>query len=122
MATCRDCYHYHACGGFTPSDLDKDVWDLCAQGKADEIPDIEDRCTEFKDKACIVELHCKVGETLWAWQKFYHCDDYHIYDFKAPDIEWIIQAADEFGRTIFFNGFDADKAAREALGLKETDE
>jgi len=47
MATCKECFHYNACGGFLPSDLDKDVWDLCAKGKSDEIPDIEERCSEF---------------------------------------------------------------------------
>lgn len=63
--TCKECYHYDACGGYTPTDSDKDVWDLCAKGKADEIPDIEDRCSEFKDKSLIVELPCKVGDTVY---------------------------------------------------------
>ena len=47
MATCKECLHFRVCGGYIPSDLDKDVWDLCRQGKADEIPDIEERCSGF---------------------------------------------------------------------------
>lgn len=47
MATCKECLHFRVCGGYIPSDLDKDVWDLCRQGKADEIPDIEERCSSF---------------------------------------------------------------------------
>lgn len=58
--TCKDCYHYEACSGYSPSDLDKDVWDYCAKGKTDEIPDIEDRCSEFKNTADVVEVvRCK---------------------------------------------------------------
>ncbi len=64
--TCKECYNRDACGGYLPSDLDKDVWDLCAKGKSDEIPDIEDRCSEFKDKSLIVELPCKVGDTVYV--------------------------------------------------------
>lgn len=63
--TCKDCYHYEACSGYLISDLDKDVWDYCAKGKTDEIPDIEDRCSEFKNKADVVEVvRCKDCEHL----------------------------------------------------------
>ena len=54
MATCKECLHVGVCSGFMPSDLDKDVWELCAQGKSDEIPDIEKRCSDFKEV-----VHCK---------------------------------------------------------------
>lgn len=58
--TCKNCYHYEACSGYSISDLDKDVWDYCAKGKTDEIPDIEDRCSEFKNKADVIEVvKCK---------------------------------------------------------------
>ncbi len=58
--TCKDCYHYEACDGFLPSDMDKDVWDLCAKGKADEIPDIENSCSEFENKADFAKVtRCK---------------------------------------------------------------
>lgn len=54
--TCKDCFHYEACSGFTPTDLDQDVFDYCRKGIADEIPDIEERCSCFMDKADVVEV------------------------------------------------------------------
>ena len=62
MATCRDCLHYEVCGGFTPTDLDRDVFDYCREGRADEIPDIEERCNLFKDKSQYAEV--KRGEWI----------------------------------------------------------
>lgn len=58
MKTCEDCIHYEVCEGYIPTDLDKDIWDLCAQGKSDEIPDIDKRCSSFKDKSRFIELPC----------------------------------------------------------------
>ena len=58
--TCKDCIHYNACSGFTPTDLDRDVFDYCRKGITDEIPDIEERCSSFDDKADFVEVvRCK---------------------------------------------------------------
>lgn len=54
--TCKDCVHYEACGGFTPTDLDQDVFDYCIKGTTDEIPDIDERCGSFKNKADFVEV------------------------------------------------------------------
>jgi hypothetical protein len=51
MSTCKDCLHYEVCGGFTPTDLDADVFDYCRKGNTDEIPDIDERCGSFKPKA-----------------------------------------------------------------------
>lgn len=65
MATCKECFYFTVCGGFMPTDYDQDVWDLCAKGKADEIPDIEKRCFSFKDQSRFVEFPCKVGDTVW---------------------------------------------------------
>lgn len=63
--TCKDCIHYEMCGGFIPSDLDRDVFDYCREGRTDEIPDIEERCTNFKDKSRYIETPCKVGDILY---------------------------------------------------------
>ena len=67
--TCKDCIHYGVCGGFTPTDLDQDVFDYCREGRTDEIPDIEERCGEFKDKSRYIEIHCKVGDTVYHINK-----------------------------------------------------
>ena len=56
MSTCKDCLHYEVCGGFTPTDLDADVFDYCRKGNTDEIPDIDERCGNFKPKADYVEV------------------------------------------------------------------
>lgn len=48
MATCKECLYYEACSGYLPSDLDEDIWHYCREGKSDEIPDIDERCSDFK--------------------------------------------------------------------------
>ena len=32
-----------------PTDLERDIWHYCREGRADEIPNIEERCSEFKE-------------------------------------------------------------------------
>lgn len=60
MATCKNCFHYEACSGFKPTDLDKDVWHYCQMGIPEEIPDIDQRCDSFKDRKSWVEVvRCK---------------------------------------------------------------
>lgn len=69
MSTCKDCLHYEVCGGFTPTDLDADVFDYCRKGNTDEIPDIDERCGKFKPKADYVAVvrckDCKYWERLY---------------------------------------------------------
>ena len=62
MSTCKDCLHYEVCGGFTPTDLDADVFDYCRKGNTDEIPDIEERCGSFKNKAD----YAPVKHSMWV--------------------------------------------------------
>lgn len=45
---CKDCYHYDICG-FEECDDDALTF-----------------CKDFKDKSLIIELPCKVGETLYC--------------------------------------------------------
>ena len=66
MATCKDCLHYDMCSGFTPTDLDRDVFDYCRKGITDEIPDIDERCSNFEDKSRFVYLPCNVGELVYV--------------------------------------------------------
>lgn len=63
--TCKDCIHYDVCGGYTLTDLDRDVFHYAREGRADEITDIEERCSGFKDKSRFVELPCKVGDKVY---------------------------------------------------------
>ena len=70
MATCKECLHIGVCPGFLPSDLDKDVWSYCREGRTDEIPDIDKRCNEFKDRSRFVEVvrcrDCAVPHNKWT--------------------------------------------------------
>ena len=68
--TCKDCIHYDVCGGFIPSDLDRDVFDYCKKGKTEEIPDIDERCNSFKNKADFAEV--KHGE--WIKEHLIGCE------------------------------------------------
>ena len=54
--TCRDCIHYKSGCEFIPTDLDRDVFDYCIKGITDEIPDIEERCDSFNNKADWVKV------------------------------------------------------------------
>ena len=72
MARCKECLHNRVCGGFIPSDLDRDVFDYCREGRTDEIPDIEERCNNFKCESRFIELPCKIGDTVYIIDE---CDD-----------------------------------------------
>lgn len=50
--TCKDCIHFDVCGGYTLTD--------------DEVPDIEKRCGNFKDKTRFIELPVKLGQIVYA--------------------------------------------------------
>ena len=50
--TCKDCYHCNACCGHDEEKENR------------EYPPSE-RCRDFKDKSRIVELPCKVGDTMY---------------------------------------------------------
>ena len=110
--TCKECYHYDACGGYLPSDLDKDVWDLCAKGKSDEIPDIEDRCSEFKDKSLIFELPAPFGTPTFiiGWKQR-GCECYGYINtgvFKLNNLPYA-------GKTVFFSKYEATLALKALL-------
>lgn len=78
--TCKDCIHYDVCGGYTLSDLDCDVFHYAREGRTDEIPDIEERCSGFKDKSRFVELPCKVGSTIYRIdERSKHCSHHGEY-------------------------------------------
>lgn len=53
MTTCRDCIHYDVChNNFKNIDLNEEMTD-------------EHCCVYFKDKSRIIELSCKVGDTVY---------------------------------------------------------
>ena len=71
MATCKECLHIEVCEGYYPTDMDKDIFHYCREGRGDEIPDIEKRCSSFKDCSRFVEVvrckDCKHYHTELGW-------------------------------------------------------
>lgn len=67
METCENCYHYDVCG-------------------FNEYKDFNEICSFFKDKSFIVELPCKVGDTLYILNYdtsvCNECPDYY------SELEW----------------------------------
>ena len=55
--TCKDCLSYNVCKNFNPH-------------IPEEFENIEHSCDEFKDKSLIVELPCKVGDTIYIPWKY----------------------------------------------------
>lgn len=57
----------------------------------------------------VIVLPCKVGDILC-------CESVikgHITYFEAPDLEWIVENRELFGKEIFFSGEEAEKALKE---------
>lgn len=120
--TCKDCIHYDMCSGFTPTDLDSDVFDYCREGRTDEIPDIEERCSSFKDRNRFIELPCKVGDTVYElvnWCDYTdchfegcagcsHCNEKGIVERKFNHSH-----LGQIGKTVFLSREDAEKALAE---------
>ena len=138
--TCKDCFLYQCeiCDGYIPTDFDKDIWHYCAQGKQDEIPDIEERCSSFKLKSRIVELPCAVGDTVYSFIHRWKIEDgiapYQITNIaisqnkkgvwtkkyramrviEGKTIDWQINFCfEEIGKTVFLTKEEAEKALAE---------
>ena len=54
----------------------------------------------------VVVLPCKVGDILYCESAIKG----HITHLKAPDLEWIVENRELFGKEIFFSGEEAEKA------------
>lgn len=109
MATCKECLHFEVCDGGSSID------EFMEQGTYTD--GVENDCETFKDRNCIVELLCNVGDTVWLLDgKFafkskvdeirilsgnrisYHCKN--AYDwFETSD----------FGKTVFLSAEDAEQ-------------
>lgn len=60
--TCKDCFHYEACGGMI------EFMGLVGKGVLDNADKL---CNCFKDKSRFVELPCKIGDTVWCIRNFH---------------------------------------------------
>lgn len=66
MSTCKNCFHCKVGCAYMASDCDtEEVLELCAKGKQDEVPNIEDLCEDFVDKDNVFIPPVKVGQTVF---------------------------------------------------------
>lgn len=131
MATCKDCIHHGVCGGFTPTDLDHDVFDYCREGRTDEILDIEQRCNHFADKSRLIELPCKAGDVVYFPLPDGDCETYvdvgavFAIGVDALHTMWIsaryesglkyYHTSEDFGKTVFLTREEAEAALAERM-------
>ncbi len=54
---------------------------------------------------------CKVGDTVYAVRHWSARKS--IYSFVAPDIAWIVEHTNDFGKTVFLTREEAEKALKE---------
>lgn len=107
MMTCKDCIHYDVC---SEKDGTTNFY-----GKEFACNDVEKRCQYFNDKLRIVELPCKVGETvhyITFWKNEYN---YHLITNVTYDILYQLFHEMETGYVIYMTD---DKSKAEAK-LKE---
>ena len=118
--TCKDCIHYDVC--LLERDNSKDK--LTADGLFKKA---EEDCAYFKDKSRIVELPCKVGDTVYeirpdrGFVQEYTVITIHIsrcdafFDWELIDGEGIYSNVNGFtvnmlGKTVFLTREEAEKA------------
>lgn len=108
---CKDCYHFDVCNTILKNALSCDDND-CSQ-----------ECQLFKDKSRIVELPCKVGDTVYFIKSAFT----YLKEPKAEIVKTIITAEYDtiyktqnrafniavIGETVFLTKEEAEQALRE---------
>lgn len=117
--TCKDCIHYDIChNNFKNIDLNEEMTD-------------EHCCVYFKDKSRIIELPCKVGDTVyypWIYDgqcgvSFNKVESIKIYvnglplmvveDWKSDMPMPISFCNEDFGKTVFLTKKEAEAKLKE---------
>ena len=104
MPKCENCYHH----------------DICIFHGASGC----ERCMQYKDKFLIVELPCKVGDTVYRISTMHHTKRKYIQETRisriAIDVDgiWLFCNCNPiakcvFGKTVFLTREEAEKALRE---------
>ncbi len=96
MKNCKECYHYELCQALEDN------------GQVSKIHPNE--CYFYKHKELVIELPCKVGDTLYGIRKLSKLPP--IYSFVAPDLVWIVENFDLFGKEIFLTEKEAENALK----------
>ena len=68
-----------------------------------------DYLADFLIEHGVIVLPCKVGDTLYCESAIKG----HVTYLKAPDIEWIFENREIFGKEIFLTREEAEKALKE---------
>ena len=63
----------------------------------------------------VIVLPCKVGDTLYCESAIKG----HITSLKAPDLEWIVENREYFGKEIFLTREEAEQALKEIKDVKQ---
>lgn len=108
---CKDCYHFDVCANY-----------LHDQGYTLGVDIAATKCPFYKDKSRIIELPCKVGDTLFIVDSEYEngpivktiCTEIKI---DSEDM-WVCSNYDEFyfdefGVTVFLTREAAEQALKE---------
>ncbi|MBO5934060.1 MAG: hypothetical protein J6Q94_01090 [Clostridia bacterium] len=63
MKICRDCIHYDVCDCYhTATDTGRFAYQNFSY---EDRNDVEESCDDFKDKSLVLDLPCKVGDTVY---------------------------------------------------------
>ena len=95
-----ECWSYHGPSGEAAIRLAA-YEDALPLDRAQELAQAE------KDGRLVV-LPCKVGQVIWTESPVKGM----VYSFEAPDIAWIIESADQFGKTVFLTREEAEAALK----------
>lgn len=128
---CKDCEHYLLCAN--------DITNLYEDFKNKS--DVEERCLYFKDKSTMLELPCKVGDTVYditlagltkkkadkievfsitmlnTAKRLHFC--FHCHNSKKATISFELQ---DIGKTIFLTKEEAEKAFVSFQGAEDEKE
>ena len=113
MPKCENCYHCNVCKQY-----------LKELGYTMGVDIRATRCPYFKDKSLIVELPCKVGDTVYRISTMHHTKRKYIQETRisriAIDVDgiWLFCNCNPiakcvFGKTVFLTREEAEKALRE---------
>lgn len=111
MKTCKDCIHYDVCAEHLAVIGCEDL-----HGFNDEQID----CKHFKDKSLILDLPCKVGDTVFNFDEFYK----RITEYQVTGIETVVSckslrgglhafSISSFGKTFFHTRESVEQALKE---------
>lgn len=74
--------------------------------------DYAEEMADYLIKNGVIVLPCKVGDILCCESAIKG----HIKYFEVPDLAWIVENKELFGKEIFFSGEEAKKALKERDG------